>query len=708
MPVAPARLSREGGVVGLSFLETALRQNHVRRITEYIKCFEAWTAERRIEVDVSLTLLEPGQREASKRFQEMRLRARTEPVRSGTEYRQIGPRTYPHPTAFASEADAAELARHDIGETLSAHHPETVPISGPPSEAGGYEDTLWLPIARMSRREIAPVSVHDATGSRIPLLTQFETSRLLASGMYRLLRSILRSGSGDYPTYGDLHSGEDEARRLRERQRKGVSVFLNRRPEARWLVQSGLLSLLTEQGHPDGALGDNSSESKPFEEVEDPEKLAPRDLAVEVLKTLSGSEYDQLLWVALADYILIVGIDPRRDEQMLNFSLPLSVIARRKGGIGPYRVHYTTTAPANIRSYHLMFEAEDGVAIRGMALSSDADKEYVRRLAADMKTASSVLRGSQPPTRYEKAEIGAVMIRASELMRRRLWEVNQARLPVGPGDLEDLRVLSNWSKSPAFDDQLTKSKNRAEIASCLDRVQVGLAADDYSIGKDLYVENDPSGSSAHAYWRRVPSRRLETNRITLNASMAFVDATGTRPGVVSVYALGVLANALLVLWALSSSPPWDLGHSLEGTSNLTDAAVAILLLVPGFLYYKLDLPDRSRVSGRLRRLPRFVALSCLVSMVVLATVILSQGNLPEPQAWVAGSLLIPLAGYCAMWGYGYYNRHIDREAWPSGRPAWVRVDSGGRGRASKSAKYDLLLSSDPVLDSRRGVGGLGK
>ncbi|ONF71355.1 hypothetical protein AVR91_0211735 [Amycolatopsis keratiniphila subsp. keratiniphila] len=150
VPGAPPRLSLDGAAVGLSFLDTALRLNHVRRLTERISLVDHQVARRITEVDVRLGMLDEGQRQASELF-----RSITSYSRDGAEHKES-----------AEHTDGAES-----GRTFGA--PE-----------------MWVPVARISRTA-APVDVRDASGRKLPRLTQYETSRLLASGLYRLLRGIL-------------------------------------------------------------------------------------------------------------------------------------------------------------------------------------------------------------------------------------------------------------------------------------------------------------------------------------------------------------------------------------------------------------------------------------------------------------------------------------------------------------------------------------
>src|SRR5690242_6757507 len=68
VPGSPARLSRDDAPIGLSFLETALRLNHVRRITETLTLSEHGAATRSVEMDIGIGLLDSPQLEAGMLF----------------------------------------------------------------------------------------------------------------------------------------------------------------------------------------------------------------------------------------------------------------------------------------------------------------------------------------------------------------------------------------------------------------------------------------------------------------------------------------------------------------------------------------------------------------------------------------------------------------------------------------------------------------
>src|SRR5690606_40352630 len=95
------------------------------------------------EVDISLGMLEQDQRDAARLYQELRSRG---------------------------------VVKHQAGQD-------------PNGNAGGV---MWVPV-QLARRSHAPVDVIDGHGVKLPRLTQYETSRLIASAMYRLFRLILTS-----------------------------------------------------------------------------------------------------------------------------------------------------------------------------------------------------------------------------------------------------------------------------------------------------------------------------------------------------------------------------------------------------------------------------------------------------------------------------------------------------------------------------------
>ena len=113
VPGAPPRQNAVGAAIGLSFLDSALRLNHIRRLSETLTVTDHRVARRTTEVDVSLAMLDEGQRRA---------------------------------TVLSRDLRSASRSEHDD--------------PGP--------DGVWVPVARIARRSTAPVTIWDTSGARLP------------------------------------------------------------------------------------------------------------------------------------------------------------------------------------------------------------------------------------------------------------------------------------------------------------------------------------------------------------------------------------------------------------------------------------------------------------------------------------------------------------------------------------------------------------
>lgn len=227
IPGAPPRMSQPGAAVGLALLDISLRLNHVRRLTERLTVVEHGTARRVTEVDVSLRLLDEEQRQAAAQLQ--------------------------------------DLIGREHGEHTSSRE----------------SHQLWVPLARLPRRYVTPVDVFDSGGRKLPRLTQHEASRLIASGLYRLLRGILAS-------HEHAQSAKNE-----------LNTFLFRVHEPRWLVQQALITLLTERNPPEEDF------SLPATAGTVPGYASQcRMMALNILDNYADllTEYAQLLDMAVRDY----------------------------------------------------------------------------------------------------------------------------------------------------------------------------------------------------------------------------------------------------------------------------------------------------------------------------------------------------------------------------------------------------------------------
>jgi hypothetical protein len=618
-PKAPPRLSKEGAAVGLSFLDTSLRQNHVRRVTERIRCSELGAADRVVEVDISLNLLDRGQWEASRAFQNLRMRYRGQSIASPEADRTSW---IPNSVAGAQVRPATDCSGDDLPPPYGRQAAD-LPIV--PQEKGAdprRDSIVWVPITRVPRRAVSPIEVRDATGLRLPRLTQFESSRLLASGMYRLLRSILRSRRG----------GDDDSI---------IEEFLYSSYRSRWLVQAALLTLFTEQSSPFGRSSiPSSADAAPLEvnaavgRHTPPRVEQELKLAHQVIDACAPTGFAELLGVAMSEYLLVVALNPDSDEHILSFGAPLTAKipdGQLRGAKDRYVIRYEHTLPANLRAYHLLVEADDDVEIRELVAISDADSTVAKQVGEDLAKLSSTsddLTESAGLLAYWRLEVEGCAERLRELVRRRTWEANAAEGELRASSFDSVIQFLAMDYARDGVDEL--------------RIQLELASRDVLAGnldQSVSIENDPSSSTAHAYWRRIPSRTVHTGQFSLVGTMTLVDATRANDQLVALYAIVVGFIALIVLAAT------DWGSS----GNDVDAAVAILLLVPGFLYYRLNLPRRHLILGRLQAAPRFTAYVCLLAMVLLSVLIIAHSDRFWAQMGRTVCALIPLIGGVLLW-----------------------------------------------------------
>src|SRR5262245_48546608 len=131
-------------------------------------------------------------------------------------------------------ADSTHMARSvtiDIDMTVLTPDQLHALRSDPTQES--RPSSVWLPVARQSRTDLAPVVVRNAAGEVVPRLTQVETAHALIHGMSKAFRMFLNADPRtEVP--GEL---------LYE-----IRHGLNR---SRWLIEATIASLIDTAGrHP--------------------------------------------------------------------------------------------------------------------------------------------------------------------------------------------------------------------------------------------------------------------------------------------------------------------------------------------------------------------------------------------------------------------------------------------------------------------------
>lgn len=636
VPGAPPRLSRDGAVVGLAFLDVALRLNHVRRLTERLSLVQHRVVRRTTEIDVSLNMLDKGQTAAAMLYRQL-----VSPMLTDPGSRLIG------------------------------------------------ENTIWVPVARTPRQSAEPIDVREAAGKKVPRLTQYETSRLLASGLYRLLRESLTS----HP---------DSAN-----QDTDLSRMLFKIHEPRWLIQAALLTLFTERNRPA-----TSTDMKPTPGTVDGHVKQYRKLALTVFDDYSSylSDYSVLFDIALNEHLLVVALDSASDEHLLTYESPLQVTDRthvaqglwrmmRASGEG-YYVRYRTSIPSTLRSYHLVFESGPGVDIRQIYMSTDTDVKAVGSLDSDLTVLADRLESQRqtpmgdPVKKALELEAQTALRKVGEIVRRRQWEASHAGIQLPERSLRATLELSHAAvageATMEAGDKLNNSIiNHPSVTPENIRAAVKELSDQ-EMFYDLSLESDPVTSRAHAYWRRAPERSINSGQIKIHAGAILRDATGAGPRDALLYAVVLAGMVYLMASFLARSlwPYWGVRHHTFGLITHAEAVIAVLLVVPGFLYSRLTLPDAHSISGHLRAIPRFVVRVCIFSMVIVATSIAADSSAGVVRRIFILGTVLPLASTVLLFRRRPYDRK--KALGRMGAPKWVR---GEKARGSRAVAPDVSFDS---------------
>lgn len=575
VPGAPPSLSRDGAVVGLAFLDAALRLNHVRRLTERLSLLEHRIARRTTEVDVSLSMLNRGQNRAAALFQQ-----------------------------------------------LVSHTPEDSELTSV------YNRTIWVPIARISRRTAEPIDVRDASGNKVPRLTQYETSRLMVSGLYRLLSQSLTS----HPDSSNPDTN--------------LSRILFKIHEPRWLIQAALLTLFTDRNRPEARLS-----SAPTAGTVDGHGRQYRKMALTILKEYDEhlKDYSVLLDIALNEHLVVVALDATVDEHLLTYDTPLYVSrqaqlplriwrALRASGEG-YYVQYHTSIPSTLRSYHLVFECATGVDIRPLYLSTDADSKAVESLESDIALLATRLKeesqtpGGESAKKLFELEAQTALRKLAEVVRRRRWEASHAGIELPKralrGCLQLTQAAVAGEATMGIDGKANNSIVHHPNFSAENLLAAAAELRQLEMSSDLSLERDPASSRAHAYWRRAPAQSVNAGQISIQAGAVLREPTGAGPRDALLYAITLAATAYLMASFLSHSgwPYLNITGIPAHSIRNAEAVVAVLLVVPGFLYTRLTIPDPHSISGHLRAVPRIVVRACITSMLVAAAAIAANSSI---------------------------------------------------------------------------------
>jgi hypothetical protein len=170
------------------------------------------------------------------------------------------------------------------------------------------------------------------------------------------------------------------------------------------------------------------------------------------------------------------------------------------------------------------------------------------------------------------------------------------------------------------------------------------------------VDNDPRENAGHAHWQRRPfgAEQQSVEPVSATVYMALVDDPPSLASNVSkllmavllmVVGFGVLLQPRLFAHVPLLGPLGEqLGISTRDGSVISsaDAIVTMLLLVPGLMLSRLDIPSAKSVLGRLRLFPRYVAVTAVIIAGALALTVAAgrDDRLAVPFLLAIGALLV--------------------------------------------------------------------
>jgi hypothetical protein len=668
VPTAPPTFPQEDAALGLALMDLSLRLDHVSRLAEHLTLLDRGHMTRSVSVDIDLDAISGVQRDSL-----------------------------------------------------------TVAAEG---TADGQYPSLWVPVSRYSRRDLAPVIVKESTGHVVPRLTHRDSDRVTAAALVRLLSMLLDA-------HKDVLAEDTVIHRLRHTHQR-----------SRWLIESAVTELVTVGspvgGRPRTTVDHARLAERPATAANGRRAIdsaAVRDLALAGLDALfpeadddgAVSPFAHLLQLACSQYMIVVLIPLDRPRQFLTWEAPLLPAHRPRAPLQhfvrnalpvnrEFVVEYETVIPRSAGAYHLTVQVNEEISVRWFLLSSDVDDEFVETLTDDLQTLAGRGEALAGRRKLLELELQVIASRLAELGHRRLTNLarydsyiaqrrrstgadgsrsHAARVLTAPEVVEALGrgdcsvdVLAAFSAHYA-NDGLRHLARSDLTGDALTAIASGLR--DGDLGHDVTTDNDPRQHGAHAHWRR-PSVDLSpqsTEPVRAAAYLALADEAPALIESITRMVVGIVFVVIGIGTLLTGGLAWlhSAAVAPHSAPRQADAVVAVLLLVPGLLLARLDLPSTNSVLGQLRRFPRSLAFASVAVTTGLAiTVGTVETDLVITRMFQVSLAVLTVILLCCL--CEFYARRIRRRS-PVPRsarvPRWLRESD----RTSRHTRQP-----DAIFDAR--------
>jgi hypothetical protein len=610
-PTSPRVSPHEDQVQGLALLDTGLRLAHLTRVAESLEYHSRFSLRRAVSTDIDLSRLPPQ-------------------VRGMLRNRR--------------------------------------------ADGNPDDEITWVPVARHSRVELSSVNVVMNTGDLLPRLPQRDCLDLLVNALVRILRMTI-AASSEAATKGSLayRSLHQDHRALWCIER-AVAQYVDEggsaaaRTTIDWAGAADPSALSVIAGDPAHKEVLAAREEVLREEPEDhPEHIRVRALGLlDELFPQRDDPFFELVRVAAGDHMLVAGVPADQDVFQVRYDAPLlqarhpHAVARLwrsvARGVVPtgtdYLVDYETTVPRHAKSFHVDVGVDPDVTIRGILLSTDDDVPEVEEAcdAFDALAAAPELWAHHE--KIVEHELQTSLLRLGGILERRISDLD--RSPPGRARSPHFRRFlarrwddgtadrgTPWSTPDGTFRRLGLAVRRQQLGRLPhlartegferpdDLRRLSRRLRDLDLGWSCRFDNDPRADHAHVHWTsKMDNPRQGTSTIHARVRIVLADETPSLAENVRVMVLGLVGVVYMLglfdsgVWywpwpwlPASWSPP-----VFDGFGQ-ADAVIAILLLAPGLLLSRLDLPHPDTALGQLRLFPRHLSYVAVVATAVLGIVI---------------------------------------------------------------------------------------
>jgi hypothetical protein len=555
--------------------------------------------------------------------------------------------------------------------------------------------TLWIPIARHGRRELSGVDVSLNNGDLLPRMPQRDCVDLLIVALVRILRMTVAASPRAADRNSQVYKSLDRDQRSLWCLETAVATYVN---EGGAHGTHALLRWSGEAGSADRSRGLGAATGSDLTAVVERVKTLPRDhpehiraRAVLLLFELFPHAEDpffELVKVATGDNMLVVGVPEDREIFQVRYDAPLlrshntdagsRIVRSVVRGLVPlgtdYVVDYETTIPRYAKSFHLNVAVDDDVAIRSIFMTADDDATDLQEalLALDAAAQDADLWDAHP--KLVEHELQTSLMKMGSILERRLSELPVPALRMSPfewlrGVLRRRRSravgpAAAWNSLPESLRELVWAGRQQQLG----RLPHLARARGFSCGEDLHgmiaqaralelqwsflLDNDPRDSRAHLSWApKMTNLNLGAATIHARMRMVLADEKPALAESVRVMIFGLLAIVYLLgyldtgtwAWPWPAAPPAAAAATFNGFGQ-ADAVLAVLLLVPGLLLSRLELPHPGSALGQLRLYPRRLAYLAVTTTAVLGVTISVGKTDALPTAFRLSALALGVLG----------------------------------------------------------------